>query len=67
VIAGPGYAAVRDVRVSNGLAGGRIVLPRGRRPGRWYAGIIDYGALHASHGRLTGHAILEAASWVTTR
>ncbi len=66
-IVGPGYAAVRDVRISNGLAGGRIVLPSGRRPGRWYAGIIDYGALHASHGRLTGHAILEAASWVTSR
>ncbi|HXC45958.1 MAG TPA: hypothetical protein VNU24_05075 [Solirubrobacteraceae bacterium] len=67
VITGPGYAAVRDVRVAKGLAGGRIVLPRGRRAGRWYAGIIDYGSLHASHGRLTGHAILEAASWATTR
>ena len=67
VIAGPGYAAVDDVRVTDGLAGGQIVLPRGRRPGRWYAGIVDFGALHVSHGHLAGHAILEAASWVATR
>jgi hypothetical protein len=67
VITGPGYAAVRDVRVTDGLAGGQIVLPRGRRPGRWYAGIVDYGALRASHGHVTGDAILEAASWTATR
>jgi hypothetical protein len=65
VIAGPGYAAVRDVRITRGLAGGRIVLPPGRKPGRWYAGIIDYGGLHASHGHVRGHTILESASWVT--
>jgi hypothetical protein len=64
VIAGPGYAAVRDVRITHGLAGGRIVLPAGRKPGRWYAGVVDYNGLHASHGHLRGHTILEAASWV---
>jgi hypothetical protein len=64
VIAGPGYAAVRDVRITNGLAGGRIVLPSKRSAGRWYAGIIDYSGLHAVHKRIHGHQILEAASWV---
>jgi hypothetical protein len=67
VISGPGYAAVRDVRINHGVAGGRIVLPSGRRPGRWYAGIVDYGGLRALHGRVIGHAILEAASWVASR
>ncbi len=67
VIAGPGYTAVRDVRITHGLAGGRIVLPRGRRAGRWYAGIIDYAGLRTSHGRVSGRAILEAASWVASR
>jgi hypothetical protein len=67
VISGPGYTAVRDVRVVHHLAGGRIVLPRGRHPGRWYAGIIDYSALRVSHGRVTGRAVLAATSWVTKR
>jgi hypothetical protein len=67
VISGPGYTAVRDLRVVHHLAGGRIVLPRGRRPGRWYAGIINYSALRISHGRVTGRAVLAAATWLTKR
>jgi hypothetical protein len=67
VITGPGYGAVRDVRIVRGLAGGRIVLPLGRRPGRWYAGIVDYSGLHVRAGHLSGHAILEAASWIVNR
>ncbi|MGO9790092.1 MAG: hypothetical protein ACLP8S_11570, partial [Solirubrobacteraceae bacterium] len=67
VIAGPGYTAVRDVRITHGLAGGRVVLPRGRRAGRWYAGIIDYTGLRTSDGRVSGRAILEAGSWVASR
>jgi NHL repeat len=65
VIAGPGYTAVRDVRINHGLAGGRIILPRKRRAGRWYAGIIDYHALRAAHGHVTGRTILQAATWTT--
>jgi len=63
VIAGPGYTAVRDLRINHGLAGGRIILPRKRGAGRWYAGIIDYNALRAVHGHVTGRTILEAATW----
>jgi YVTN family beta-propeller protein len=60
-VSGPGYSAVRQVRVEHGLAGGRVVLPRTRRKGPWHIGIVDYALVSAPHGRLSGRAVLEAA------
>ena len=64
VLTGPGYGAARDVRITHGLSGGRITLPRGRPKGRWYAALVDYAALRVVHGHLLGRATIEAASWV---
>jgi hypothetical protein len=61
VISGPGYSAVRALRVRRGLAGGRIVLPAARQPGDWYVGLVDYSRVKARGQRLSGKAIVEAA------
>lgn len=63
VIAGPGYSAVRNLRVRGGVAGARVQLPSPRRPGRWYAGIVDYSGLGAAGGKLAGSAVVHAATW----
>ena len=63
IVSGPGYNVVRPLRVTNRLAGLRVLLPKHLRAGRWFAGIVDYNGLHATHGHLSGRAVLEAGAW----
>jgi len=63
VIVGPGYGAARALKITHGLAGVIVRLPRGNHAGRWFAGILDFRGIRYAHGTLRGKARLAAATW----
>lgn len=51
-LSGPGYRGQKLVRISHGVAGASLRLPKTMRPGTWTVGILDYSTAHQRRGVL---------------
>jgi len=60
-LVGPGYSALRVLKVHLGLAGGSIQLPNRMQPGRWTLAIVSYANLREHGHHVSGAAEMRLA------